>query len=57
MPGRPFSPVDLAPAFPDVAWAVGIAFVLALVTYRTPKPKVAKDTIEVVTITEDDEAS
>ena len=30
MPALPFSPVDLAPAFPDVAWAIGIALMLAV---------------------------
>ncbi len=38
MPALPFDPVDLAPALPDVAWAIGIAFILAVVTYRPPKP-------------------
>lgn len=38
MPALPFDPVDLAPALPDVAWAIGIAFILAVVTFRPPKP-------------------
>ena len=30
----PFDPVELAPALPDVIWAIGIAFVFAIVTFK-----------------------
>jgi hypothetical protein len=39
MPALPFDPADLATALPDVAWAVGIAFILALVTFKAPRPE------------------
>ena len=39
MPALPFDPAELATALPDVAWAVGIALVLAFVTFKAPKPK------------------
>jgi len=43
MPALPFAPTDLAPVFPDVAWAIGIAFVLAVVTFRPPKPPTVEE--------------
>jgi len=39
MPALPFDPTELATALPDVAWAVGIAFILAVVTFKAPKPQ------------------
>lgn len=53
MPALPFNPVDLAPVFPDVAWAIGIAFILALVTFRPPKAPSMEDAIAVMTETQD----
>ena len=31
----PFDPVELAPALPDVIAAIGIAFVFAVITFKT----------------------
>lgn len=45
MPALPFNPVDLAPVFPDVLWAVGIALILAVVTSRPPKPLSPEETL------------
>jgi hypothetical protein len=36
MPQLPFDPAQLSTAFPDVIAAVGIALVLAIVTFRRP---------------------
>jgi hypothetical protein len=52
MPALPFDPVDLAPVFPDVLWAIGIAFVLAFVTFRPPKPPTVEEAMAVMQITE-----
>jgi hypothetical protein len=53
MPSLPFNPADLAPVFPDVAWAVGIAFVLAFVTFRPPQPKAPPSIEDAVTVITD----
>lgn len=62
MPALPFNPVDLAPVFPDVAWAIGIAFILAVVTFRPPKPPSVEDAMAAMEVTdvtdvEDDDGS
>jgi hypothetical protein len=36
MPQLPFDPTQLSTAFPDVILAVGIALVLAIVTFKPP---------------------
>ena len=53
MPTLPFDPVELAPAFPDVLWAVGIAFILALVTHRPQRGGVIEEGIASIEVVED----
>jgi site-specific recombinase len=52
MPALPFNPVDLASTFGDVAWAIGIAFVLALVTSRPAKPPTVEDAMAAMEVTD-----
>lgn len=45
MPALPFNPADLSTVLPDVLWAIGIAFILAVVTSRPPKPPTVDDAL------------
>jgi hypothetical protein len=58
MPALPFDPTDLAAALPDVLWAVGIAFILAVVTFKPPKPPSIEEAMAAMGFTSnDDDAS
>ena len=49
----PFDPTELAPALPDVIAAIGVAFVLAIITFKPRRASATETALEAMKAAEE----
>lgn len=53
MPSIPFDPTDLASALPDVVAAIGIALVLAIITFKPRRASTTEEALEAMRVAQE----